>query len=145
MIAGELYTDRDVFARTPTTFKLPIYKALEFSEWPRPNLVSFNNRAQIQQRSFSAKIWSKMASEQELSTSFIPALYKPAALLPIARHKKKLLYLVEKYPVTIVVGQTGSGKTTQLPQYLDQAGWCEDGKTIAVTQVRTDPILIQIK
>lgn len=76
-----------------------------------------------------------MASEQELSTSFIPALYKPAALLPIARHKKSLLYLVEKFPVTIVVGQTGSGKTTQLPQYLEQAGWCEDGKTIAVTQV----------
>ncbi|KAJ5740901.1 hypothetical protein N7493_000773 [Penicillium malachiteum] len=77
-----------------------------------------------------------MASEQELSTSFIPALYKPAALLPIARHKASLLYLVEKYPVTIVVGQTGSGKTTQLPQYLDQAGWCEDGKLIAVTQPR---------
>jgi ATP-dependent RNA helicase DDX35 len=45
------------------------------------------------------------------------------------------LYLVETYPVTIVVGQTGSGKTTQLPQYLDQAGWCADGKSIAVTQV----------
>ncbi|KAJ5334379.1 uncharacterized protein N7506_008162 [Penicillium brevicompactum] len=77
-----------------------------------------------------------MASEQELSTSFIPALYKPAALLPIARHKKSLLYLVENFPVTIVVGQTGSGKTTQLPQYLEQAGWCGEGKTIAVTQPR---------
>ncbi|KAJ5151849.1 ATP-dependent RNA helicase DHX35 [Penicillium capsulatum] len=77
-----------------------------------------------------------MASDPELSMSFIPALYKPAALLPIARHKQSLLYLVETYPVTIVVGQTGSGKTTQLPQYLDQAGWCQDGKTIAVTQPR---------
>ncbi|KAL7661217.1 hypothetical protein ACMYSQ_000641 [Aspergillus niger] len=77
-----------------------------------------------------------MASELDLSTSFIPALYKPAALLPIARHKQSLLYLVETYPVTIVVGQTGSGKTTQLPQYLDQAGWCADGKAIAVTQPR---------
>ncbi|KAJ5637363.1 hypothetical protein N7490_007242 [Penicillium lividum] len=77
-----------------------------------------------------------MASDQDFSTSFIPALYKPAALLPIARHKASLLYLVETYPVTIVVGQTGSGKTTQLPQYLDQAGWCEDGKVIAVTQPR---------
>ncbi|TQB72386.1 hypothetical protein MPDQ_006872 [Monascus purpureus] len=38
--------------------------------------------------------------------------------------------------VTYIVGQTGSGKTTQLPQYLDQAGWCADGKTIAVTQPR---------
>ncbi|CAI7674927.1 ATP-dependent RNA helicase DHX35 [Penicillium manginii] len=77
-----------------------------------------------------------MASELDVSTTFIPALYKPAALLPIARHKESLLYLVEKYPVTIVVGQTGSGKTTQLPQYLDQAGWCKDGKVIAVTQPR---------
>lgn len=76
-----------------------------------------------------------MASDQDFSTSFIPALYKPAALLPIAHHKASLLYLIETYPVTIVVGQTGSGKTTQLPQYLDQAGWCEDGKVIAVTQV----------
>lgn len=85
-----------------------------------------------------------MTSEQDLSTSFIPALYKPASLLPIARHKASLLYLVETYPVTIVVGQTGSGKTTQLPQYLDQAGWCEDGKLIAVTQVRDDPVSIEL-
>ncbi|PKY00910.1 ATP dependent RNA helicase [Aspergillus campestris IBT 28561] len=77
-----------------------------------------------------------MASEMDLSSTFIPSLYKPAALLPIARHRKGLLYLVETYPVTIVVGQTGSGKTTQLPQYLEQAGWCADGKSIAVTQPR---------
>ncbi|PYH82113.1 ATP dependent RNA helicase [Aspergillus uvarum CBS 121591] len=77
-----------------------------------------------------------MASELDLGSSFIPALYKPASLLPIARHKQSLLYLVETYPVTIVVGQTGSGKTTQLPQYLEQAGWCADGKTIAITQPR---------
>ncbi|PWY83297.1 P-loop containing nucleoside triphosphate hydrolase protein [Aspergillus sclerotioniger CBS 115572] len=75
-----------------------------------------------------------MTSELDLSASFIPSLYKPAALLPIARHRQSLLYLAETYPVTIVVGQTGSGKTTQLPQYLDQAGWCADGKAIAVTQ-----------
>ena len=81
--------------------------------------------------------FTKMTSDLELSTPFIPALYKPVALLPIARHKKNLLYLVETYQVTIVVGQTGSGKTTQLPQYLDLAGWCEDGKVIAVTQVIT--------
>lgn len=82
-----------------------------------------------------------MGSELELSSGFIPALYKPAALLPIARHKQSLLYLVETYQVTIVVGQTGSGKTTQLPQYLDQAGWCENGKSIAVTQVCQNSIV----
>lgn len=71
----------------------------------------------------------------DLSANFIPSLHKPASLLPIARHRQNLLYLIETYPVTIVVGQTGSGKTTQIPQYLEQAGWCSSGKVIAVTQV----------
>ncbi|EMD01282.1 hypothetical protein BAUCODRAFT_204733 [Baudoinia panamericana UAMH 10762] len=68
--------------------------------------------------------------------SFIPALHKPASLLPIARHRDALLYTIDTYPVTVLVGQTGSGKTTQVPQYLEQAGWCQDGKVIAVTQPR---------
>ena len=76
-----------------------------------------------------------MASEFDVSASFIPSLHKPSSLLPIARHRQNLLYLVETFPVTIVVGQTGSGKTTQIPQFLDQAGWCEEGKVVAVTQV----------
>lgn len=66
--------------------------------------------------------------------SFIPALHKPASLLPIARHRDALLYTVEKHQITVLIGQTGSGKTTQLPQFLEQAGWCNDGKVIAITQ-----------
>jgi ATP-dependent RNA helicase DDX35 len=80
------------------------------------------------------------AADGELSASFIPSLFKPPSLLPIARHRDTLLYLVETFPVVIVVGQTGSGKTTQIPQFLDQAGWCADGKCIAVTQVGQYPI-----
>ncbi|KAL1850195.1 hypothetical protein Daus18300_012995 [Diaporthe australafricana] len=72
----------------------------------------------------------------ELGSSFIPALHKPSALLPIAKHRQSLLYLVETRQVTIVVGQTGSGKTTQIPQFLEKAGWCADGKVVAVTQPR---------
>ncbi|KAL4727311.1 hypothetical protein ACLX1H_006218 [Fusarium chlamydosporum] len=72
----------------------------------------------------------------DLDAAFIPALHKPAALLPIAKHRESLLYVIEKHPVTIVIGQTGSGKTTQIPQFLDQAGWCSDGKIIGVTQPR---------
>jgi ATP-dependent RNA helicase DDX35 len=72
----------------------------------------------------------------DLGASFIPALHKPSALLPIAKHRESLLYLVETNKVTIVVGQTGSGKTTQIPQFLEKAGWCEDGKVIAITQPR---------
>jgi ATP-dependent RNA helicase DDX35 len=65
---------------------------------------------------------------------FIPALHTPSSLLPIARHKDAFLYIIETNPVTILIGQTGSGKTTQLPQYLEQAGWCNDAKVVAVTQ-----------
>ncbi|KAL2419372.1 putative ATP-dependent RNA helicase DHX35 [Exophiala dermatitidis] len=72
----------------------------------------------------------------ELDLSFIPSLYTPSALLPISRHKDSLLYTVETHQVTVLVGQTGSGKTTQLPQFLEQAGWCSNGKCIAVTQPR---------
>ena len=71
----------------------------------------------------------------DLASSFIPALHKPSALLPIAKHRQSLLYVVETYPVTIVIGQTGSGKTTQIPQFLEAAGWCTDGKIIVITQV----------
>jgi ATP-dependent RNA helicase DDX35 len=67
---------------------------------------------------------------------FVSSLYKPPSLLPIARHRQGLLYAIEEHPVTIVVGQTGSGKTTQIPQFLFAAGWCADGRAIAVTQVR---------
>lgn len=73
------------------------------------------------------------------SDTFIPALHKPVSLLPISRHKDALLYTIESHPVTVLVGQTGSGKTTQLPQFLEQAGWCNDGKVIAVTQASLSP------
>ncbi len=70
-----------------------------------------------------------------LDSNFIPALHKPPALLPIAKYRENLLYVIETHPVTIVIGQTGSGKTTQIPQFLEKAGWCDDGKIIGVTQV----------
>ncbi|KAM6500789.1 P-loop containing nucleoside triphosphate hydrolase protein [Amanita muscaria] len=56
--------------------------------------------------------------------------------LPIYKHKDKLLHSIEKYGVTIIVGQTGCGKTTQLPQYLLEAGWANEGSTIVCTQPR---------
>ncbi|KAG5948741.1 hypothetical protein E4U53_006172 [Claviceps sorghi] len=75
-------------------------------------------------------------AEFSLDSTFIPALHKPPALLPIAKYHDNLLYVIETHPVTIVLGQTGSGKTTQIPQYLEKAGWCADGKIIGVTQPR---------
>ncbi|PNS21073.1 hypothetical protein CAC42_3410 [Sphaceloma murrayae] len=71
-----------------------------------------------------------------VAETFIPALHKPSALLPITKHKDTILYAIENRSVLIIVGQTGSGKTTQVPQFLDQAGWCSDGKLLAITQPR---------
>jgi ATP-dependent RNA helicase DDX35 len=71
----------------------------------------------------------------DFDLSMIPAVHTPSALLPISRHRASLIYTIETHQITVLVGQTGSGKTTQLPQYLERAGWCEGGKCIAVTQV----------
>ncbi|KAI4623041.1 uncharacterized protein J4E87_006134 [Alternaria ethzedia] len=77
-----------------------------------------------------------MAEDEETESALIPSLYKPPALLPIAQLKDQLLYTIDTYPVTIVVGETGSGKTTQIPKFLLEAGWCNGGKQIAITQPR---------
>ncbi|KAK2066327.1 hypothetical protein P8C59_000156 [Phyllachora maydis] len=57
-------------------------------------------------------------------------------MLSIAKHRHALLYLIENHPVTIVVAETSAGKSTQIPQYLEDAGWCTDDKLIGITQPR---------
>lgn len=40
------------------------------------------------------------------------------------------------FQILIVEGETGSGKTTQIPQYLHEEGFTQDGKKIGCTQPR---------
>ena len=57
--------------------------------------------------------------------------------------------MIERFQTVVVVGknvkyilnvqfkgETGSGKSTQLPQYLAEFGWAENGLKICVTQPR---------
>ena len=56
--------------------------------------------------------------------------------LPVFSYRQEFLDILEKNQVLIVVGETGSGKTTQLPQYLYEAGYCQDNKMVACKQPR---------
>ncbi|CAN6988234.1 unnamed protein product [Brassica rapa subsp. trilocularis] len=56
-------------------------------------------------------------------------------MLPIYAYRDELLKLVEENQVLVIVGETGSGKTTQIPQYLQEAGYTKRGK-IGCTQPR---------
>ncbi|KAH6818813.1 RNA helicase family protein [Perilla frutescens var. frutescens] len=56
--------------------------------------------------------------------------------LPIYAYKEQLIQAVHDHQVLIIVGETGSGKTTQIPQFLEEAGYTERGMMIGCTQPR---------
>ncbi|KAK4305688.1 hypothetical protein Pmani_022431 [Petrolisthes manimaculis] len=56
--------------------------------------------------------------------------------LPVYPFRHSLLAAIEEHQVLIVEGETGSGKTTQIPQYLMEHGYCQDGQKIGCTQPR---------
>ena len=43
--------------------------------------------------------------------------------LPIYNHKENIIKAIEKNIVTVIIAETGSGKSTQIPQYLNEAGY----------------------
>ncbi|XP_058825732.1 pre-mRNA-splicing factor ATP-dependent RNA helicase DHX16 [Topomyia yanbarensis] len=56
--------------------------------------------------------------------------------LPVFPFKEDLIAAVKEHQILIIEGETGSGKTTQIPQYLYEAGFTNDGKKIGCTQPR---------
>ena len=57
-------------------------------------------------------------------------------MLPILPSRLRILYCLEHYKTVIIQGETGSGKTTQIPQYLNEAGWTQNGFKVVCTQPR---------
>lgn len=66
----------------------------------------------------------------------ISSILETRRSLPVFAYREELLQAVEDYQTIIIVGETGSGKTTQIPQYLVEAGYTNDGKKIGCTQPR---------
>ncbi|XP_045049217.2 pre-mRNA-splicing factor ATP-dependent RNA helicase DHX16 [Desmodus rotundus] len=56
--------------------------------------------------------------------------------LPVFPFREELLAAIANHQVLIIEGETGSGKTTQIPQYLFEEGYTENGMKIACTQPR---------
>jgi ATP-dependent RNA helicase DDX35 len=76
---------------------------------------------------------------ESLSTPFnysTAPLAQQRMLLPIYKHKRQILYALEEYAVVVIVGETGSGKSTQIPAYLWENGWADNGFQVVCTQPR---------
>ncbi|GAB1598241.1 probable ATP-dependent RNA helicase DHX35 [Argonauta hians] len=103
--------------------------------------------------SFKPKFWrpgeedprSTLQEERVYESGENYAVYNPYISMTIQQQRQKLpvfalrthiLYLVETFPVVVIVGHTGCGKSTQIPQYLLEAGWASQHYKIAVCQPR---------
>jgi pre-mRNA-splicing factor ATP-dependent RNA helicase DHX15/PRP43 len=56
--------------------------------------------------------------------------------LPVYQFKEEVLKAVTANQVTVLVGETGSGKTTQIPQFMVDAGFCDNKMLVGCTQPR---------
>lgn len=87
---------------------------------------------------------SKMQSQEErlMAQQLLAAERKAKTIeekrktLPVYQYRQTFLDAVRDFQILIVVGETGSGKTTQLPQFLYEDGYCENGMKVGCTQPR---------
>lgn len=56
--------------------------------------------------------------------------------LPILSEEQVIMETINENSIIILAGETGSGKTTQVPQFLYEAGYAENGKLIGITEPR---------
>jgi ATP-dependent RNA helicase DHX37/DHR1 len=65
-----------------------------------------------------------------------PEIEAVRAKLPAILREQEIVEAVRSADVSLICGDTGCGKSTQVPQFLLEAGFCDAGKIICVTQPR---------
>jgi ATP-dependent RNA helicase DDX35 len=80
--------------------------------------------------------WKPASDQHATSKASNAPLAQQRMLLPIYKHKKQILFAIENYGVVVIVGETACGKSTQIPQYLFENGWCDEGFQVVCTQPR---------
>ncbi|CAJ0599569.1 unnamed protein product [Cylicocyclus nassatus] len=91
----------------------------------------------------------KVEAEEEVSKPALPAVQRKRVLiardpnmeakraqLPIYSEEVPIMETINDNVVTVICGETGSGKTTQIPQFLYEAGYANDGQLIGITEPR---------
>lgn len=82
-----------------------------------------------------AEAREKLAERDKLSAH--AKILADRKMLPIFKFRDDLIQAVRDHQVVIIVGETGSGKTTQIPQYMFEGGFTENGTLkIGCTQPR---------
>uniref|UniRef100_A0A6G1SRB6 RNA helicase n=1 Tax=Aceria tosichella TaxID=561515 RepID=A0A6G1SRB6_9ACAR len=66
----------------------------------------------------------------------LPEVEKARLELPIINEEQAIMEQIRYNDIVIISGETGSGKTTQLPQFLYEAGYTQNGRLIGVTEPR---------
>ncbi|XP_062350742.1 ATP-dependent RNA helicase TDRD9 [Cinclus cinclus] len=80
---------------------------------------------------------SSLSQSESSDSTFVPIRKCKNLDMPTAKHREKIVSLIQNNSVVIVEGATGSGKSTQIPQYI--LDYCMSHSlpcNIAVTQPR---------
>lgn len=78
----------------------------------------------------------RLAEALEEQINKMKSIKETRKSLPVYQYRQEILDSIRQHQILIVVGETGSGKTTQLPQFLVEDGYTNDGKCVVCTQPR---------
>ena len=114
--------------------RVELKMAPSFDRKRKLNLSDYNKQSKVRADEESASInpWTG-----EAYSSKYHKILEGRLKLPVYQFRSKLLDVVAKNQIVVVEGETGSGKTTQIPQFLVEDGYANQGSTvIACTQPR---------